>query len=215
MKDFIFVILSFVLTAIAFIYGATKLYSAEKPLYYRIMIAAIGCYLLQELSSLGFYLCGGFDIKFTTSNIGIFCCSCLIISAEVCLWKEEGKKDCGFVPYVAPIILMILMIWCLIIVRQNDGIIISILTCITELPMLIASFHCTRHLILARSKDNNFATTKWCAIFSLVYFALTIMYFPIEYYCSSLVTDIFYVVITLNIVLLTVNVVKGEKKWKI
>ena len=211
----IFVFVSFILAAIAFVYGAINIYRGKKPMYCRIIIAAVGCYLLQELSSLGLYLCGGFDTYFTVSNIGIFCSSCLIISAEVCIWEEEGKKPGGLIPLIAPAVLMMLLVWCFIVVYRDNDIITSILVCISVIPMLIASFHCLRHLVLARSKDNNLTITKWCAVFSLTYFALTIMYFPIEFYCSALVTDIFYIVVTISVVLLTISTVKGEKKWKV
>ena len=215
MQNIIFASISFVLAAVAFLYGAVKLYKLEKPLYCRSMIAAVGCYLLQELSSLGSYLSGEFDYNFTAGNIGVFCASCIVISAEVCLWEEEGKKAGGPLSLIAPAVLVALSVWCFEVLRQDNGILASVFTYVTLIPMLLASFHCSRHLVLARSGDNNFAATKWCAIFSLLYFALTIVYLIVECYCSQLVINIFYVIVTLSIVLLTLSTVKGEKKWKI
>ena len=51
MQNIIFALVSFLIAAFAFGFGAAKLFKKKKPLYLQLLVCAAGCFAIQQLSN--------------------------------------------------------------------------------------------------------------------------------------------------------------------
>ena len=58
MQNIIFGLVSFLIAAFAFGYGADKRFKKKKPMYLQLLVSAAGCFALQQLSYVVNAWCG-------------------------------------------------------------------------------------------------------------------------------------------------------------
>mgnify|MGYP003295186050 CR=1 FL=1 len=101
-------LLSTIILLFAFFYGAIKLWRKGKPLYFQIIICAIGCFALFHLSVIVMAYCNVNETYFNDSFFGILGCYMLLLCANsgaidkvVC---EKPKKKVVLLSVIASLI---------------------------------------------------------------------------------------------------------------
>ena len=214
MQSIIFACVSLAIAAISFTVGAAKVFGTGKPFYNKIIIGAVGCYLLQEIATVCEYFCGGFDMYSSSfiDSIGTISFICLIYSAEKYIVKEAKMRRNAVLAIVLSIISVGLTVWMFSLLHASMGIVLSVMTCAGTLLEIPAAYYCLQHL-RATKEQKNLAATKPCALISFILFCCGYVYFLGFTYGSSVFLNVFSVAETLMIALLTIFAIRGTKKW--
>lgn len=214
MQSIIFACVSLIIAAISFTVGATQVFGAGKPFYNKIIVGAVGCYLLQEIATVCEYFCGGFDMYSSSfiDSIGTISYICLIYSAEKHIVREAKMRRNTVLAIVLSIISVGLTVLLFSYIHNSIGIVLSVMTCAGVLLEIPAAYYCIQHL-RASKEQKNLTVTKPCALISFILFCCGFVYFFGFTYGSSVFLNVFSVAETLMIALLTFFAVRGAKKW--
>ena len=104
-------LLAFLISAICFCYGGTKLFKKETLPFFYYLVCASGCYALEELWSIVDTIFGpGKESLLSVRLFGIFGCFCFMLSAF--LSPPEKDRDytlalpssCRIIPFIGPVV---------------------------------------------------------------------------------------------------------------
>lgn len=218
MNEVVFDIINLVLSTGAFIYGATKLFHKGKPMYFQILICAVGCYTLQEFSSVINYLCDGFEEGIAISILGLMGCVMFILAANrgaldalVDEHDEKGRRA-RLLALVAPIVVLVSIVFAVIIWKDLVKPIVLIVVLVIMISIVPASYFSLKHLLLPKDSLGILECTKPCNIFSFLYLMIALVY-CLSFGISSYAAGAISIFCTLCIVGLAVSAVKGAEKW--
>ncbi|MDO5448468.1 MAG: hypothetical protein Q4F70_02545 [Clostridia bacterium] len=216
--EVLFDVICFVFAAGAFIYGATKLFRKGEPMYFQILICAVGCYALQEVSSVTTYLCGGFEEDVAISILGILGCVMFILAANRgtldALVDEHGEsgKRARRLAVIAPFLTFVGMLFVIFAwsgVTRPFVVVVVAIVIAAEIP---ASYYTLKHLLLPKDSLGILECTKWCNIFSFLYLIFAILY-CLSFTFGTILSGVVGVLCSLCIVGVSVSAVKGAEKW--
>ena len=219
----IFLLLSFLICLISFLYGAFRIFKKNVPVYYKICICAVGCYFLGMLSNLVFIICENSITEFINiSLLGIFGCLCFMVSANLggdnIHEREEIKirlKNKDLFAYVAPFVLVIVLIAIFVQILKFRSLDEAIFLLIVFLPTLPASFLSLLYLIKPAKKLQLFKYTKLCNLCILLFCLNNMIFLYVLYMTQFEYTEVFYFINSLLLAILTFDTIRGAKKWKI
>ena len=81
MQAIIFALISFLIAAFAFGFGAVKLFKKKRPLYLQLLVCAAGCFALEQLSYVINLWCG-VTAAVSIGMFGIFGSNFFLLSAN-------------------------------------------------------------------------------------------------------------------------------------
>ncbi len=218
MNEFVFDIVNLILALGAFVYGALKLFHKGKPMYFQILICAVGCFTLQEFSSVINYLCDGYEEGIAISILGILGCVMFILAANrgaldaLVDERDEKGRRARLLAFVAPIVVLISIVFTVIIWKGFAKTIVVIIVLVLMASIIPASYFTLKHLLLPKDSLGILECTKLCNIFSFLYLMIALVY-CLSFGISSYVAGIVSIFCTLCIVGLSVSAVKGAEKW--
>ncbi len=218
MQDIIFALVSFLIAAFAFGFGAYKLFRKKKPLYFQLFICAAGCFALKQLSTVINLWC---DVSQDVSigMLGIFGCNFFLLSANYgTLDKivDDGKdsKKAKIMALIAPVIMAIFTVFAFLSWKDRD-MFCAIVWIIMLLPSLLASYFNLKHILLPMDPFEFLRATKPCNIASLCFYTITATYVITLAIANSLISGILSILMSLSVLGLTIGAVKGLNKWGI
>lgn len=207
----------------AFLTGVFKLFKHKVPVYYKICVCAVGCYVLGMLSSFVFFICNSISAQFINiSLLGMFGCLCFMVSANVggdnIHEREEIKirlhnKD--LLAYIAPLVLIIFLVFIFIFISKTCSIAELLFLLIVFLPTLPASFLSLLYLIKPGKKLQLFKFTKLCNLCILLFCVNNILFLYLLYVMNIQHIEVFYLINAILLAVLTVDAIRGAKKWNI
>ena len=218
MQEVWFTVISFLLATAAFVYGALKLFKSKTPLYFIIIVCAAGCFMLKEISSMVSYFCGGYDGYASIGELATFGCALFLFSANYGQMDGvvEGKsvsKRIKLLSCIPPLIFTGLSATA-VATRADGSPLNAVIMLIAVLPMIASSYFNTKHLIMPMDDLRLLSTTKWCNIFSLVYFVCTYLYLLSPLSGSVLIAEFLSVLTGVIVLCLTISAERGCQKWK-
>lgn len=177
--------LSDVLLLAASVYGIRTFLIKNSPLYFKILTLATLCYANVSIFRMLYYLCfsenfQGLGITF----LGYFGCYLFLFSANFGQYdsfiddRTDFFKKYRNVSFVAPIIILILLIAYLITNADEAITLANIVTFVGYVPAIIASYYNLKHSLIP---DMDFEFIKWvrraniCALFIEVFDVLRIL----------------------------------------
>lgn len=218
MNDIIFDIIDLVLALGAFIYGAIKLFHKGKPMYFQILICAVGCFTLQELSAVVTYLCNGFEEVIAISILGIIGCVLFILTAnrgaldDLVDENYDAGKKARLIALIGPLFVVLAMIFVLF-TWVGEIKMFAVVTVLVILATAIpASYYSLKHLLLPKDSLGILSCTRACNAFSFAYLILAAAY-CISFSFGSTIAGIVSILCTLCIVGIAISSVKGADKW--
>lgn len=201
--------IAFIISILAFIYGLVNISKKDVPLYYKLIVNAIGCYALEELWSIINAYCGFENGFISIRLIGIFGCFCTFLTASINGLNNANKEKNNsnkYLSFIAPIITIILFVmysYKLYDLEINSHIVISFIVLI---PLIIDSYFELKGIL---SNKNNYL--KMINILVLFEYAITLSYLFIISTNVKLILDIISAIV-MALIIYVCN--KGVIKWK-
>ncbi len=170
----IFALIAGVISVAAFVFGSVLLFRKGKPLYFQLIIAAVGCSMLAELNRLAYVYCGNFDGRAVVGTIAVLGSVLFLLSAN--LDQLDGLVDGGTVgvktKLAACIAPLVFAAGAAAIVYFCKGdLLAKIVTAVALLPALPASYLNLKHLLMNEDEIGFLRATKGTNIAALGYYA--------------------------------------------
>ena len=218
MQNIIFGLVSFLIAAFAFGYGADKLFKKKKPMYLQILVCAAGCFAIQQLSYVVNLWC---DVTAAVSigMLGIFGCNFFLLSANFGTLDKivddgsgSGKARAGAV--IAPVVMAALAVSAFLAWKDRD-LFCAVMWLVMLLPALPASYFNLKHILLPMDPFEFLRATRPCNIAALAFYLVTSAYVICSASAGSTVSGILSVLMSAAAMALSLSAVWGSKKWGI
>ena len=218
MQNLIFSLVSFLIAAFAFGYGAYKLFKKKKPMYLQLLVCAAGCFAIQQLSYVVNIWC---DVTEAVSigMFGIFGCNFFLLSANFGTLDRivddgKGSGKARAISVIAPVIMAVLAVVAFLSWKDKD-MFCAVMWLIMLIPALPASYFNLKHILLPMDPFEFLRATKPCNISALIFYAVTAAYVICSASQSSTVSGILSVAMSLSVLGLSLCAIKGAEKWGI
>ncbi len=208
-----------VISVAAFCYGAFKLFRNKIPLYFKIIVFAVGCYALEEVSSLITYLCGGFENYLTVNALGAFGCYFFLLSVnygQIDGVVDDGSPECikaRRIALIAPAVLSAVLIDSFLDMLKISDPLTAGLGLAISAPIPFAAYFSLKHLVIKDDAFGFLKTTRAYNFMALIHYFLEIMYIysSLRYPVIGLVMEIMLPVSLFGMI---IAAVKGAEIWK-
>ena len=218
MEDIVFGLVSFILAAGAFGFGAAKLFKKKKPMYFQLIVCAAGCFAIEQLSVTVNIWCGVYD-ALSIGMLGIFGCNFFLLSANYGTLDRivddgKGSKKARILALIAPVIMAVL-IGSVFTVWWGSNKTGAVMWTVMLIPALFASYFNLKHLLLPMDPYEFLRATKPCNIAALVFCIVTAAYAIMLPLGSNVISGTISIAASASMLLLAIFSVKGAKKWGI
>lgn len=209
--------LAFIISLSAFIYGLFKVCLHKSNEYFKIVVVAVGCYVLEESWVIVNTICNIPNNLLTVRLIGIFGCFCAFLTANRSISKDKmynkssETKLARYGALLAPILFTSLFsIYCIqsINIKPIYHIVISF---IVIFPLIIDSYFDLKYLLMPTGNTAFIKSIKSINLLILLEYIGSLLYFFFTKRSMLLSLDITCGIIMALIVMLCV---KEAKKWK-
>ena len=215
--NMIVLVIAFLISIAASIYGIRNVLKKGVPLYFQIIVCAASLYALEALSSLAVEYCGGSEEVMTVSALGLWGCLWFLFCANHGAMNGliyDGQKP-GAVLYVVPLAHSLAIIFIGYTYYKTFGdLVAAILVVIEMAPAVPVLFWNFAHL---NAKEDPFgirSKIKGCDLASIVF---NVLFVVLNY--SRAVGGVFeqamLIVCPCAIAWLAIEAVKGARSWNI
>lgn len=213
MSVILFESIAFGISILAFIYGMFKVFAPNTPIYYKMIISAVGCYALEELWVIVNALCGVENDTFSIRLIGIVGCFCTFLTANSralnnLLGKDKlNNKASKYLALIAPIIVFAVLLMSFLKVNKSKAIIMTIVF----LPLIIDSYYELKFILAPMDDKCLLKQIKIINALILFEYAISISYAFVREMNLLLVMDI---ISAIGMALIVFACRRGAIKWK-
>ena len=209
-----------IISLIALIYGIVSIVKFDMPMYFRLPVAATGCYVLEELWVVVNTLFGNYSSFISVRLFGIFGFFCFLLCANrggIDKTVDDGNqknRKARIIALTAPILLFAVCLIGAFNKFGKDDLPSVILALAVFAPSFPASYYNLKHLLLKNDDMGFLGCIKGCDIISLIIFALNLLYLiklPENLYIISYISDIIMALLVFTLIIFSI---KGGKKWK-
>lgn len=219
MFDTIFTALMCVCALVAFIYSSRRLFVKGMPLYFQIVVCAIGCLLIEKVAYLIEFYTNALNEGTGVYVLGIMGCLMFLLSANHGVLDrlvDDGNSTLKIklAGYFIAIVILIGIVFNFMLVSTvslTTGIILAIV-CIPAVP---AAYFNVKHLLLPMDPFELLKNTRAINVLSLTYYISVISYMLSSMLDLSIVKYVFDAMYTLSMCLMGFFAVKGAKRWMI
>ena len=218
MQDSIFGLVSFLIAAFAFGFGAAKLFKKKKPMYLQILVSAAGCFAIEQLSYVVNIWCGVTETV-SIGMFGIFGCNFFLLSANFGTLDRivddgRGTGRARAISAVAPALMAVLAVIAFLSWKDRD-MFCAVMWFIMLIPALPASYFNLKHILLPMDPFAFLRATKPCNIAALVFYLVTAAYVISAALGGRTASNILSVAMSLSVLALSLCAVKGAERWGI
>ena len=219
MLDLIYGIASFVIAAAAFWLGAVKLFSTKKPLYMKLLICAVGCFMLEQQLLLINLWCGVKEM-FSIGMLGILGCNYFLLSANYGTLDKivddgsKKNKPARLIANIAPVVMVILTFNVFLVWKDKD-IICGVMWVLMLLPAIPASYLSLKHILLPKDDFGFLSATRFCNFSALVLYIVMAAFAACSASDSSRLVGILSCLMSLAVFGITISAIRGAKEWEI
>lgn len=209
--------IAFYSVLLSFIYGIITVCLKQYPLYFKLIIGAIGCYTIEELWVNVNAFCGYENSIFSVRLLGIVACFATFLTANTKAFskiidsKNDSKSYKNFVALIAPLTLLTLLIIFISIVMKSETTLQIVVQIIVILPAIVDSYFEFRCLIASNDEKGILKCIKPINALALAEYLITVLYVIAISLYSRLALDIISAIVMALIVLASK---KGAIKWK-
>lgn len=217
MQILLFEGIAFFISVIAFIYGIFRIYIPKSPLYFNMIVSAVGCYVLEELWVIVNAMVGVENDVFSVRLIGVFGCFCTFLTANskflnITVDDSTRKfKLTDVLALIAPITFLSVFILYVALTFNEKFFLYIIISFVVVLPLIIDSYFEFKYIVTSSKEIQHLEYIKPINYMILMEYVLSFVYFFVESQNILLVLDVVYAVI---MALLVFASRKGAVKWK-
>ena len=212
-----FGLVSFLVAAFAFGFGAAKLFRKKTPLYLQILVCAAGCFAIEQLAYIVNLWC---DVTAAVGigMFGIFGCNFFLLSANFGtldkIVDDGSSKAARLIAVLAPLGMAVLTVAAFLSWKDRD-LFCAVMWVVMLLPALPASYFNLKHILLPLDPFEFLRATKPCNVAALLFYAVTAVYVILSATAGALAVGLLSVLMSLTVLALTICAIKGAKKWGI
>ena len=216
--ELIYSLASFLLAAFAFGFGAIKLFKKKKPLYLQLLVCAVGCFAIRQLSSVVNQWCGVAESA-SIGMVGIFGCNAFLLSANFGtldkIVDDGGNSARARVgALIAPAVMAALTAAAFLVWRGRDPF-CAAMWLVMLLPALPASYFNLKHILLPMDPFEFLRATRPCNFAAMVFYAVTAVYVIGSASAGGAASGVLSVLMSLSTLALAASAVRGAKQWGI
>ncbi len=219
MIDLYIVLIASLISAGAFVAGIYKLFRKRKPLYFQLLICAVGCLALEQLFIVVAIWCNVFNPDINLGMLGLFGCNFFLLSANYGQLDSiiDDGTGTGFAKktaFIAPVIIAgaLGVIFFLIFNGSAKSALMFIVMLIPACP---ASYFNLKHLLMPIDDFGFLKATRKCNVSALAFYILSIIY---VYGIASGKTELqgaAAVMMSMSMLSISVFAIKGAEQWAI
>ena len=218
MPEILFALVSFLLAAFAFAFGAAKLFKKKIPLYWQLIVCAAGCFALQQLSYTVRLWCGVTEEP-NIGMLGIFGCNLFLFSANYgtldgIVDDGTGSRNARRFALLAPAFLALLAA-AVFFAWKGKNLFCAVVWVVLLLPALGASYFHWKHLLLPMDPFAFLRATRRSNLAALTLCVLTAVYGLVSAWSGAAVRGLLSVVMSAAVLWLVLCAVGGAEKWAI
>ena len=214
------VLISSLISVGAFINGACKLFKRRKPLYFQLLICAVGCLALEQLFIVVAIWCDIFNPNSNLGMIGLFGCNFFLLSAnygQLDSIIDDGSSaytSVRRIAFVAPIILVVAIVPAVLLVVSGPT--KAILMLITMLiPACPASYFNFKHLLMPMDDFRFLQGTRKCNLFALAFYTASVIYVYGIVLANTGLQSAAIILMSISMLLISFFAIEGTKQWAI
>lgn len=206
------------ISLVGFMIGLVTILKKKAPYYFTLIIFAVGCFVIEQVSLTVNTVCGIYDDVWIGA-LGVFGCNLFLLSANYgALDKVVDESGLPFgkkmLSLVAPVILAasaisIFLIW------KNRNMMCAVVFAFLLVPAIPASYYNVKHLLLPEDDLGLLKAIKDCDIMSLIFIFMSVIYLFIEATGSVPGIVITAILHALSVLGLALAAAKGVRQWKI
>ena len=219
MLDVIYGVASFVIAAVAFWFGAVKLFTRKKPFYMKLLVCAAGCFMLEQQLLLINLWCGVHEV-FSIGMLGILGCNYFLLSAnygtldKIVDDRAIENRSARLLAIIAPLIIALLCLNAFFAWKDKD-IICDVMWMLMLLPAIPASYFNLKHILLPEDAGGFLRATRNSNISALILYVIMTFFVRCSATDNSRLEGILSLLMSLAVLGITISAVKGAKKWGI
>lgn len=207
-------IIATIISLFAFFFGAFKLWKKGKPLYFQIIICAVGCYALYQLSTLVLSYCNIETIDFNICFFGLFGCGLFLFSANNgAMEKVIDQPKTRFI-IISALFGLLYLALSIIIGVYYFGIanVVFYIFVVIQIPPSFVVYFNVKHLFSPNDDLGLKKGLKLTDICSIIFCALTIVNIAlwVNVNIFSAIADL---IVSLSATALSYSSIKGAEKW--
>ena len=214
------VLISSLISIGAFISGVYKLFRKKSPLYFQLLICAVGCLALEQLYIAAAIWCNIFNPNINLGMIGLFGCNFFLFSAnygQLDSIIDDGSNtnsSARKIAFAAPIILAcaIAIIIPLIFSHSAKVVLLFIAMLIPACP---ASYFNLKHLLMPMDDFEFLKGTRKCNLSALLFYAISVIYIYGIVLAKPWLQGIAMVMMSVSMLLVSIFAIEGAKQWAI
>ena len=209
-----FEIASQIVVLFAFLFGAFKLWRKGKPLYFQIIICAIGCCVLYYLATITMTICDVNETYFNNTFWGLFGCYALLLCANRgatgALFEKAPKKALIFGMLAGALMMVLSVIVAIFYFKVKDLAFYIVL--LMQVPSCFVVYFNVKHLFTPPDEQGLVKAMRLTDIFSLLFCVLNIINVAC-WIVLSVASGIADLITAFSVVGLSISAVKGAEKW--
>lgn len=221
MESLIFELISFAITSFAFFRGVRAFFRKGKPMYFQLLVCAVGCYALQELFSVVNYLCGGYEGPITIGTLGTFGCFGFLFSAN--FGQLDGIVDDGsaanrrarVLAFLAPALLASAVAWTVVMAARTIGTVGAAVLAVIWLPALPAVYFNLKHLLLPIDDFGFLRATKLCNVSASVFCVLQLLHLALLFGGFAAASNWLVPLLSVSLLGIELSCERGMRLWGI
>lgn len=208
-------IVSGVIIIFSFFYGAIKLWKKGKPLYYQILIAAVGCYALYQLFVIVMCFCDAGEIYFNDGLFGLLGCYLFLLCANTGAFEkifDKPKKRFIFISVLAGVALFALSVGAGLIYFEGINNPVFYIFVSTQIPACLVVYFNVKHLFTPLDELGLIKDLRLSDIVSIIFCVASVLDF-IAWSYPGIISGIADVIFSLITLAMTLTAIRGAKKW--
>lgn len=198
----------------AFFFGAVKLWRKGKPLYFQIIIAAVGCYALYQLFVIVVTFCNFAETYFNDGLFGLLGCYWLLFSANYGAVEkifDKPKTKYTVISIIAGVLMMALsavvgIFYC------GEVRVTFFIYIMQQIPACLVVCCNIRHLFTPADELGLIKGLRLTDIFSML-FCITCLFDTAAWINPGVISGIADLVLSFVAAALSFSAVKGARKW--
>lgn len=210
--------ISSLISVVAFINGACNLFRKRKPLYFQLLICAVGCLALEQLYITVGIWCGIFNPNLNLGMLGLFGCNFFLLSANYGQLDSiiDDRTSTNRLPrqiaLIAPILLIVAIVVIPLLITTYSIKNILLFT-FMFLPACPASYFNLKHLVMPMDDFKFLKGTRKCNLCALVFYVLSVIYVYGVVLSQTKFQAIAMIMMSISMLLISIFSIKGAKQW--
>ena len=214
-----FDVLAGIIATAVFLYGAIHLFQRGMPLYFQIIICAVGCFALGQFANLVSILCGdtGTVTEFSTSSFCYFGAGMSMLTANTGALDKSivrPSRRADIIALAAPVLYFALLVPLLAMMIPADPF-FGVACMIFLAPSGVNCYFNLRHLLSEPDEGGILKRIRLTDIFTLIFAFLSFFALFAYRYEIELMYNITEIVTAVILSASTFVAVKEAKSWKI